>query len=235
MDAASVHAEVVSGAKRKSKGASRHHHRSQLNRSQDPLAANLLKGSYLLVQKLRATALPTLLGLAVALLITMPSVAFADDEVSTTESSTSTEVSEFHAAVQPEISNAILDASSSLVKQAKVSNLLDTALSLEGSPYSYGGTTPRGFDCSGFTRYCFDKALGMKLPRTAAAQAALGESVSMDELQPGDLLFWGSGSGVYHVGIYVEDGTYIHAAGSGKGVRVQSMEYFHPSFAKRVC
>lgn len=57
----------------------------------------------------------------------------------------------------------------------------------------------------------------------------------MDELQPGDLLFWGSGSGVYHVGIYVEDGTYIHAAGSGKGVRVQSMEYFHPTFAKRVC
>ena len=187
----------------------------------------------MLVQKLRATALPTLLGLAVALLIMMPSVAFADNEASATESST--EVSEFHAAVQPEISNAILDASSSLVQQAKVSNLLDTALSLEGSPYSYGGTTPRGFDCSGFTRYCFDKALGMELPRTAAGQAALGESVSMDELQPGDLLFWGSGSGVYHVGIYVEDGTYIHAAGSGKGVRVQSMDYFHPSFAKRVC
>lgn len=187
----------------------------------------------MLVQKLRATALPTLLGLAVALLIMMPSVAFADNEASATESST--EVSEFNAAVQPEISNAILDASSSLVQQAKVSNLLDTALSLEGSPYSYGGTTPRGFDCSGFTRYCFDKALGMELPRTAAGQAALGESVSMDELQPGDLLFWGSGSGVYHVGIYVEDGTYIHAAGSGNGVRVQSMEYFHPSFAKRVC
>ena len=147
--------------------------------------------------------LPTLLGLAVALLIMMPSVAFADNEASTAE--TNTEVSEFHAAVQPEISNAILDASSSLVQQAKVSNLLDTALSLEGSPYS------------------------------AAGQAALGESVSMDELQPGDLLFWGSGSGVYHVGIYVEDGTYIHAAGSGKGVRVQSMEYFHPTFAKRVC
>ena len=79
-----------------------------------------------------------------------------------------------------------------------------------GVPYSYGGTTPSGFDCSGFTRWVFSHALGRELPRTAAEQSALGTGVSLDELVPGDLLFWGSGSGVYHVGIYAGNGEYIH-------------------------
>lgn len=117
---------------------------------------------------------------------------------------------------------------------AKVDAVLAEALSHQGAPYAYGGTTPRGFDCSGFTSYVFRTALGIELPRTAAAQSGVGESVSLDSLQPGDLLFWGRGSGVYHVAVYVGDGSYVHAAGSGKGVRVQSMEYFHPTFAKRL-
>ena len=88
-----------------------------------------------------------------------------------------------------------------------------------GVPYSYGGTTPSGFDCSGFTRWVFSHALGRELPRTAAEQSALGTGVSLDELVPGDLLFWGSGSGVYHVGIYAGDGEYIHAS-TGGGLRL---------------
>lgn len=181
---------------------------------------------------LRKNALSALMGLAVALTILMPGIAFADDSQTSSQSEDQTI---FQTETSAEFSSVILDNCSSIVHQANTTNLVDTALSFEGCPYAYGGTTPRGFDCSGFTQYCFRNALGIELPRTAAAQAALGESVSMNELQPGDLLFWGSGSGVYHVGIYVEDGTYIHAAGSGKGVRAQSMEYFHPSFAKRVC
>lgn len=117
---------------------------------------------------------------------------------------------------------------------AAIEALTSTALSFEGTPYSYGGTTPRGFDCSGFVLYCMREALGVEMPRTAAAQSSVGERVPMDALERGDLLFWGSGSGVYHVGIYLEDNTYIHAAGSGKGVRVQSFDYFCPTFAKRV-
>ncbi len=58
-----------------------------------------------------------------------------------------------------------------------------------GVPYVYGGTTPSGFDCSGFTRWVYEHALGIDLPRTAAEQSALGKSVSMDELKPGDLLY----------------------------------------------
>ena len=103
-----------------------------------------------------------------------------------------------------------------------------------GVPYSYGGTTPSGFDCSGFTRWVFSHALGRELPRTAAEQSALGVGVSLDELVPGDLLFWGSGSGVYHVGIYAGDGEYIHAStGSGRVMRA-TFDYFAPDFAKRV-
>lgn len=192
----------------------------------------------MLVYVLRKTALPTLLGLAVALSIMMPGIAFADnDPQAQTETQTeqTAQVSQTLMDDQTGFQSALLDKCTTIAQKANASNLVDTALSLKGSPYAYGGTTPRGFDCSGFTQYCFRNALGIELPRTAAGQASLGESVSMDELQPGDLLFWGSGSGIYHVGIYVGDGSYIHAAGSGKGVRVQTMEYFHPTFAKRVC
>lgn len=105
-----------------------------------------------------------------------------------------------------------------------------------GAPYSYGGTTPSGFDCSGFTRWVFSHALGRELPRTAAEQSALGVGVSLDELVPGDLLFWGSGSGsgVYHVGIYAGDGEYIHASTGGGRVMRATFDYFAPDFAKRV-
>lgn len=118
--------------------------------------------------------------------------------------------------------------------QARVDSLLDLAKSKLGCAYVTGGVGPNAFDCSGLTQYCFRNALGIELPRTAAAQSACGESVSMDSLQPGDLLCWSSGRSVYHVGIYVGDGSYIHAAGHGKGVTVQTMQYFNPSFAKRL-
>lgn len=103
-----------------------------------------------------------------------------------------------------------------------------------GVPYVYGGTTPSGFDCSGFTRWVFEHAAGIDLPRTAAEQSELGASVSLDKLKPGDLLFWGSGSGVYHVGIYAGDGEYIHASTGGGRVMRATFDYFAPTFAKRI-
>ena len=112
--------------------------------------------------------------------------------------------------------------------------VVDAADGQLGVPYVYGGTTPAGFDCSGFTRWVFAEALGMELPRTAAEQSALGEAVSLDDLLPGDLLFWGSGSGVYHVGIYAGDGEYIHASTGGGRVMRATFDYFAPTFAKRL-
>ena len=115
-----------------------------------------------------------------------------------------------------------------------VGGVADEAAAQLGVPYSYGGTTPSGFDCSGFTRWVFSHALGRELPRTAAEQSALGTGVSLDELVPGDLLFWGSGSGVYHVGIYAGNGEYIHASTGGGRVMRATFDYFAPDFAKRV-
>lgn len=112
--------------------------------------------------------------------------------------------------------------------------LLEIAKQQLGVPYVYGGTTPSGFDCSGFTQYCFKQALGIELPRTADAQYGLGESVALNDLQPGDLVFWGSRRGIYHVGIYVGDGNYIHAGASAHSICIQSMSAYSPTSAKRI-
>lgn len=118
-------------------------------------------------------------------------------------------------------------------RAAQVESVVDEALSLLGTPYRYGGTTPAGFDCSGFTGYVYRNAVGMELPRSAAAQSGVAESVSLDEAQRGDLVFWGGCGGVYHTGIYLGDGEYIHAAASGC-VKIQNVGAYTPSFAMRL-
>lgn len=85
-----------------------------------------------------------------------------------------------------------------------------------GTPYVYGGSTPAGFDCSGFTQYVFAK-VGISLPRTAEAQRQMATPVSNP--QPGDLVFFGAPA--YHMGIYVGDGMMIDSPRSGKSVSVR--------------
>ena len=93
-----------------------------------------------------------------------------------------------------------------------------------GARYVLGGTTPKGFDCSGLVRYVM-AALKVELPRTAAQQARIGDEVSTDptRLRPGDLLTFGfkGKTGVSHIGIYVGQGRYIHAS-SGAGRVIES-------------
>lgn len=102
-----------------------------------------------------------------------------------------------------------------------VRNVLRAAYSVIGTPYVFGGTSPYGFDCSGFTQYAFARA-GVHLPRVADGQFYHGQQIPMSQLRPGDLIFFTTyEAGASHVGIYVGNGNFIHA-GTSTGVTVSS-------------
>ena len=97
------------------------------------------------------------------------------------------------------------------------------AVSYLGTPYRYGGSNPRGFDCSGLVYYSYRKA-GIHVPRTTRDQLSAANRVRMSQLSPGDLLFFKIGRGdVSHVAIYTGEGRFIHAPSSGKRVSYGSM------------
>jgi hypothetical protein len=93
-------------------------------------------------------------------------------------------------------------------------SLLNKAEDCLGIPYRSGGSSTRGFDCSGFVHFVFG-SVGIKLDRSSAAQAKQGEPIALTQIQPGDLLFFntrGVRKGISHVGIYLGQGQFIHAS-----------------------
>ena len=104
--------------------------------------------------------------------------------------------------------------------QAMRRGIVLDALGQIGRPYRYGGTTPDGFDCSGLVQYVYGLQ-GLKLPRTAADQHEQGDTIDLDDAEPGDLLFYRFGwFGIDHVAIYLGDGQAVHAPASGRQVIV---------------
>ena len=104
--------------------------------------------------------------------------------------------------------------------------IIDYAAGLLGCKYVYGGTSPSGFDCSGFTQYVFAQ-FGVSLSHSSATQYTNSVRIKKSELKIGDLIFFSQTSGsskVGHVGIYVGDGQFIHAASPGKGVRYDDLD-----------
>ena len=122
---------------------------------------------------------------------------------------------------------------SSTTRTGSGNNVVSFAESLIGVPYVYGGTTPSGFDCSGFVQYVYSH-FGVNLPRTTTQQENCGTQIPVSQAQPGDLYFWGNKGSAYHVAICVGNGKYIAAPEPGQSVSIGSTQYFQPSFAVRL-
>jgi murein DD-endopeptidase len=104
------------------------------------------------------------------------------------------------------------------------------AISLLGSPYKWGGSGPTQFDCSGLVRFVYGE-IGVDVPRTAAEQYSAARRINLNEIAPGDLLFFRiSGRRVTHVAIYAGDGRFIHAPQTGRPVELRTMddEFYRP-------
>lgn len=119
-------------------------------------------------------------------------------------------------AAQPELSE----------EDAARQNVVAFALQFLGCPYKDKGTNPTtGFDCSGFTRYVFQNGIGIQLERSSTYQSKQGVQVSENEMKPGDLIFYGSGSRINHVAMYIGDGQVIHASTYETGVKTSPWNY----------
>jgi cell wall-associated NlpC family hydrolase len=116
------------------------------------------------------------------------------------------------------ISPAAPKAHAALVSKAKAESAVDWARSRKGSPYGYGADGPHRFDCSGLTRWVYGK-VGKYLPHSSSAQVSKTKRVSRDNRRRGDLVFFYSRSGVYHVAIYAGRGDVWHASQPGVPVK----------------
>ncbi|MET9569898.1 C40 family peptidase [Streptomyces virginiae] len=102
-----------------------------------------------------------------------------------------------------------------------------------GKAYVMGGTGPSSFDCSGLVQAAYRQA-GISLPRMSQAQSSAGTSVSLNALQPGDILYWGSKGSAYHVALYVGGGKFVGAQNPSTGIVERSLSYDRPTGAVRV-
>jgi cell wall-associated NlpC family hydrolase len=108
-------------------------------------------------------------------------------------------------------------------RSIKVNRVIQTAKSLQGVPYVWGGTTKAGFDCSGFTQYVMSQNR-ISIPRTAALQYEKGTAVSKSSLIPGDFVFFSTyKAGASHVGIYIGSGQFIHASSGSEKVIISQL------------
>ena len=99
-----------------------------------------------------------------------------------------------------------------------------------GSPYKYGGSSTKGFDCSGFTGFVYGQ-LGVDLPRDSRSQFSVGQKVGIKEMEKGDLIFFDTGGGqISHVGIYVGNNKMAHAPSSGGNTRIDDLDWYMKNY-----
>ncbi|AZS72605.1 glycoside hydrolase [Streptomyces lydicus] len=102
-----------------------------------------------------------------------------------------------------------------------------------GKAYVLGSSGPSSYDCSGLTQAAFSQ-IGIDLPRVSQDQSTQGTQVGLDNLQVGDILYWGSAGSAYHVGVYIGDGKFIGAQNSSTGIVERPLDYDMPTGAVRV-
>ncbi|MCZ1009202.1 C40 family peptidase [Streptomyces lydicus] len=102
-----------------------------------------------------------------------------------------------------------------------------------GKAYVMGSSGPSSYDCSGLTQAAFNQ-IGIDLPRVSQDQSTAGKQVGLDNLQVGDILYWGSAGSAYHVGVYVGGGKFIGAQNSSTGIVERPLDYDMPTGAVRV-
>ncbi|OOC56618.1 MULTISPECIES: C40 family peptidase [Nocardiopsis] len=116
----------------------------------------------------------------------------------------------------------------------KAERAIDAAESQKGTPYVWGGESPRGFDCSGLVQWAYQQA-GVGLPRIAHDQSRAGTRIPYSEARRGDLLYWANSGGyAYHVAIYLGDGRMIDAPRSGDHVRERDVHHYNLGGAVRL-
>lgn len=123
----------------------------------------------------------------------------------------------------------------SVQASSKAASVVALAKEQVGKPYVWGAEGPDTFDCSGLVQYIYQHAAGVSMPRTTYDQVKVGQTVPLDQLQAGDLVFWGSEMAPYHVAIYIGNNQYVNAATPEQGTILQTMSsYYKPTIAKRV-
>lgn len=123
-------------------------------------------------------------------------------------------------------SEAELEAAPEMTSETNRQNLVNFALQFVGGRYRYGGSDPHtGVDCSGFTRYVMQHGAGVLLNRSSGSQAVQGVSIGADQMRPGDLIFYGNGSRINHVGMYIGNGQIVHASTYKTGIKISNWNY----------
>lgn len=127
-----------------------------------------------------------------------------------------------------ETAAAEAEAAASSVETAR-QNLVNYAMQFVGGRYRAGGNDPHtGADCSGFVKYVMQNGAGISMNRSSSAQATQGRTISSSQMQPGDLIFYGNGSRVNHVAMYIGDGQIVHASTYKTGIKVSNWNYRTP-------
>lgn len=143
------------------------------------------------------------------------------DEIKAKYEDAKAELARLTAAEQAAFNTSDVEIGFEVDASGRAKAAIDFATAQLGKPYIYGGTGPKGYDCSGLVMKSF-AAAGVSLPRVVGPQYAASRKISMSELQPGDIVFYGDMS---HNGIYIGNGKVIHAPRPGKSLEVTSVSY----------